>query len=148
MNYMKQVAEMLGVELGEKFKVEVDGAISLNIFLLTEYGLSIDGGDEVPLCVTLNDLLTGKIKLIKLSKQPLPILDENEKEYLSAVIKPFRNKIEYIIKYLYEDGEYISIIYKVSNDGTSSMIFPSYDKGTTYKGMELGKKYTLEELGL
>lgn len=36
-----------------------------------------------------------------------PVLDDVEKEYLSAVIKPFRNRIKYISKVSYFDDEYI-----------------------------------------
>lgn len=71
------------------------------------------------------------------------ILDEEEKEYLSAVIKPFRDKIEYIEKHGV-DKEYIDIC--IRND--SRITFPYFKSGTMYKGMELNKKYTLEELGL
>nr|DAU13577.1 MAG TPA: Photosystem I reaction centre subunit IV / PsaE [Caudoviricetes sp.] len=71
------------------------------------------------------------------------ILDEEEKEYLSAVIKPFRYKIEYIAKHG-GNKEYIDIC--IRND--SKIIFPYFKSGTMYKGMELNKKYTLEELGL
>lgn len=71
------------------------------------------------------------------------ILDEEEKEYLSAVIKPFRDKIEYIEKHGVNE-EYIDIC--IRND--SRIIFPYFKSGTMYKGMELNKKYTLEELGL
>ena len=75
-----------------------------------------------------------------------PILDDVEKEYLSAVIKPFRKKITYIKKnkcltngmqYLFIeicDGDY--------------MHFPYLDDDSMYKGMELDKKYSLEELDL
>ena len=72
------------------------------------------------------------------------ILDEEEKEYLSNVIKPFRDKIEYIVKKIYENEEYIKIVIK--ND--SDLFFPYFKKGTIYKGMEEEKEYTLEELGL
>ena len=144
MNHMKEVAEMLGVEIGEEFKIE--DYIGDYRYKLTEEHLMYTSNNEWhTLPATITYLLNGKCKVVKM---PKPILNKVEKEYLSTVIKPFRNKIEYIIKYLYEYGEYISIIYKVSNDGKSSMIFPSYDEGTTYKGMELCKEYTLEELGL
>lgn len=70
------------------------------------------------------------------------ILDEEEKEYLSAVIKPFKDRIEYIEK-VENILEYIAI--DLNNERLS---FPFFDKGTMYKGMELNKKYTLKELGL
>lgn len=72
------------------------------------------------------------------------ILDEEEKEYLSAVIKPFKGKVKYICKISYLGGEFIKIY--IRND--SAISFPYFKSGTMYKGMELNKKYTLEELGL
>ena len=74
-----------------------------------------------------------------------PILDDVEKAYLSAVIKPFRNDVEYIEKRIFSTGaEYIRIC--LTEDETVN--FPNFKRGTMYKGMETGKIYTLEELGL
>ena len=72
-----------------------------------------------------------------------PILDDAEKRYLSAVIKPFRKKIKYIVKMRYDKSEFIFIRFD-----TSSLSMPYFDIGTMYKGMKQGKPYTLEELGL
>lgn len=72
------------------------------------------------------------------------ILDEKEKEYLSAVIKPFRDRVKHIEKGDYMKREYI-LIYIKNYDIIS---FPFFEKGTMYKGMEEYKEYTLEELGL
>ena len=73
-----------------------------------------------------------------------PILDEKEKEYLRAVIRPFRKEINYIIKNdFFEENEYIEIVLEKEN-----IIFPNFEKGTMYKNMKPNKKYTLEELGL
>ncbi len=71
------------------------------------------------------------------------ILDNAEKEYLSNVIRPFRNKIKYIIKIGSYSGEFISI--SLPKDDVD---LPFFKKGTMYKGMEEDKKYTLKELGL
>lgn len=71
------------------------------------------------------------------------ILDDKEKEYLSNVIKPFRDKVEYIVKKDCYPEEYISISLSDEN-----IDFPNFKKGTMYKGMEKDKRYTLEELGL
>lgn len=79
------------------------------------------------------------------------ILDEKEKEYLSAVIKPFRNRVKCITKYSCNKNEYIHIVLNnkgiemLNNEGIE---LPFFEKGTMYKGMEVGKEYTLEELGL
>ena len=82
-----------------------------------------------------------------------PVLDEKEKEYLSAVIKPFRDQVIYIKKidmYLgcNKNAEYIFGELGNKDDvvGTFSLLY--FPKGNMYKGMETNKKYTLEELGL
>ena len=73
------------------------------------------------------------------------ILDEAEKKYLSNVIRPFRDKIKYIIKVKssYDNNFYIRIV--LNNDVST---LPKYKKNTMYKGMKIDKEYALEELGL
>lgn len=75
------------------------------------------------------------------------ILDDVEKAYLSAVIKPFRKRIEYIEKTdnYYVDGKQFLSIGLVTGD---HCYLPFFKKGTMYKGMEANECYTLEELGL
>lgn len=73
------------------------------------------------------------------------ILTDKEKAYLSAVIKPFRKRVEYIEKRCFVSGtEYILI--SLQNNKTLS--FPTFKTGTMYKGMKSRKEYTLEDLGL
>ena len=85
----------------------------------------------------------------------IDILDKVEKEYLRNVIKPFKNNIQYIIKQTgpdYSDTEYITtFINSITNTDwldQEYIVVPFFKKGTMYKNMEIGKKYTLEELGL
>lgn len=80
------------------------------------------------------------------SKLEIGILDKVEKEYLSAVIKPFRDKVDYIKKYSFDDDEeeFICLVFKDDN----SFSFPIFKKGTMYAGMLPCKEYTLKELGL
>lgn len=74
------------------------------------------------------------------------ILDEIEKRYLSAVIKPFRKNVVAITKKTAcSDGAREYIVISVHG---STIIFPDFNKNTMYKGMKMGKAYTLEELGL
>lgn len=75
-----------------------------------------------------------------------PILDDIEKAYLSAVIKPFRKDVKYIKKmdYVIRAKEYLLI--KMHDLSTAAL--PLFEKETMYKGMEANKAYTLEELGL
>ncbi len=73
------------------------------------------------------------------------ILTDEEKAYLSAVIKPFRKDVECIVKYMFsEEKEFLTIC--VCND--ADIILPNFIRETMYKGMKHGKEYTLKELGL
>ena len=74
-----------------------------------------------------------------------PVLDDVEKAYLRAVIKPFRNRIRFIVKIRYKLFEQDFIYISVEGN---SITFPPFKLGTKYKGMEVGKPYSLEELGL
>lgn len=74
-----------------------------------------------------------------------PILDDVEKAYLSAVIKPFRDRVKYITKYIYPAKEEYLLIVMYNCE---RMSFPTFKKETMYKGMKVYEEYTLEELGL
>lgn len=80
------------------------------------------------------------------------ILDESERQYLGAVIRPFRDRVRSITKNpkMNGKGEYIviDIGFQLENRHKFFMFFPDFKSNTMYKGMELGKEYTLEELGL
>lgn len=78
------------------------------------------------------------------------ILNDEERKYLSAVIKPFRDIIISISKYKYSSNnkyEYIFIKYR-ENNRSSNIYFPDFPINTMYKGMKYYKEYTLKELGL
>lgn len=73
------------------------------------------------------------------------ILDDVEKAYLSAVIKPFRKNVKSITKQENNDGyEWLRIIV----EDNKPLVLPGFKKGTMYKGMHVYKEYTLEKLGL
>lgn len=142
MNYMEQVAQMLGVEIGEEFNIEGGSKDAKYKFSKDYLIMEITDVGWTRASFYLVDLLNGKLKIVKL---PNHILTEKEKEYLSAVIRPFRNRVKHICKttYQYSETEFISIqLY----DGF--MRLPNFVKGTMYKSMKLDKEYTLEELGL
>ena len=74
------------------------------------------------------------------------ILTDKEKAYLSAVIKPFRERIKCIRKINHSsvnDDQFLCIV--LANDRCG---LPNFKKGTMYKGMEEDRDYTLKELGL
>lgn len=94
-----------------------------------------------------SDLNFGTWELYKKS-----ILDKTEKEYLSNVIKPFKNRVCYIIKYtnlcaLKE--EYIQICVKsYDNELEETINLPIFVEGSMYKNMKKVHRYSLKELGL
>lgn len=81
---------------------------------------------------------------------PKEILTKEEKEYLEHFLRPFRDEVKGIIKKMgYETntdfiGEYLAIGVK----NCPPIYLPYFKQNKYYKGMELNKEYTLEELGL
>lgn len=140
MNHMKEIAQLLGVEIGEEFKIE--GHSDNSIYKLTEENIEyLSCGHWFSISSTLNKLLNGQYKVAK-----MPILDDVERKYLANVIRPFRNRIKYICKNNNEDGD--TEFLDVQLDGNDFMAFPNFKKGSMYKNMELNKGYALWELGL
>ena len=80
------------------------------------------------------------------------VLDDVEKAYLKAVIKPFKDKVLHIYKtdQYEENHQYIIIVIKSIKYGLNeeSIAFPLFKKNPMYKGMKVDKNYTLKELGL
>lgn len=80
------------------------------------------------------------------------ILTKEEKEYLSFVIKPFRNRVKFIKKtnliIKYKNYDYIQICLKVNDFTNEYMEIPTFEENTMYKNMKLYNKYTLNELDL
>ena len=81
-----------------------------------------------------------------------PVLDEKEKEYLSAVIKPFRDRVCYIqkVETTNSDNQFIFIRVKRydEEDSNEDIDLPYFKANTMYKNMKEDKKYSLKELGL
>lgn len=87
------------------------------------------------------------------------ILTDAEKRYLKGVIRPFRDRVESIEKVI-SDNVFDEIADNVSSDITECYIlihftnendymgFPNFHESEMYKGMEINRMYTLEELGL
>lgn len=140
MNYMEQVAQMLGVELEEEFYLKGNNHKNK----LSKYGFfrCFESNNWV-FSWDLCEILTGRLEIIK---EPKPILDETEKRYLSNVIKPFRDKVSHICKRESANTGMEWIQVGIKED--VNLDFPNFEKGTMYKGMELDKEYSLEDLGL
>lgn len=142
MTYMEQIAKMLNVEIDEEFKIEgYDDNIKFK-FTKNAFMQSCGDGWWFSSC-SIMTVLEGYRKLIKL---PKPVLTDEEKEYLSYVIKPFRNRIKCFYKWTCDDCNYEQIMAPCEDH--SHLNFPTFEKNAMYKGMEPNKKYTLEDLGL
>ena len=140
-NKMVEVAKLLGLELEEEFRIKYDNKA---IYVLKEDGFFEVVGRNTYLQRDIYNLLNGEWEVVKIPKQ---ILDDVEREYLSAVIKPFRDKVKWIKKYSSptENFEYIRISYRDHNY-SNVLNFPDFKVGTMYRGMKLDKLYTLKEL--
>ena len=149
MNHMEEVAHMLGLELNENFRFKsrlID--LSTYEFKFTEdylmyYHTEGDYWNKASFD-TLCNLLNGKYEVIKLPKS---ILTKQERNYLSQVIKPFREKILHISKLSSKDGENICIDIRYDWE-EDSILLPRFATGTLYQGMKLGVEYSIKELGL
>lgn len=142
-----KLGDILTVRDGKKFiKIKTNKAIDI-----------LDGSSWIGLNFYKNDLIekcnNKEFDIMKVERAGVviferkkEILDEQEKKYLRGVIRPFRDRVKSIrkIKGFSNDKEYIDI----GLNGIDKMCLPDFKKGTMYKGMELEKKYTLEELGL
>lgn len=79
------------------------------------------------------------------------VLDEVEKKYLESIIRPFKDRVEYIEKKSIGTLYFIAIAIKsIAIDCSIETIYLPYFKPESkiYNGMELNKEYTLKELGL
>jgi hypothetical protein len=86
----------------------------------------------------------------------VPVLNEEEKEYLSNIIKPFRSRVisirKRMIKFGNKEDETFYYIHIKTRSKTGILLeedvnLPCFNN-KMYKGMEITKDYTLEELGL
>ena len=146
MNYIEQIAKMLNVEINEEFKIEgYDDNIRFK-FTKNAFMQSCGDGWWFSSC-SIMTVLEGYRKLIKL---PKPVLTDEEKEYLSNMVKPWKNKIKTITKYWGTGNcvnEFIQICY-IQDGFNYYMSLPQFERGSMYKGMELERDYSLEELDL
>lgn len=95
------------------------------------------------------DMFSDKFLDQEIEIEKTNILDEVEKEYFTAIIKPFKKRVLYIQKVTAFDKYFICIA--ISKYLDSSKIeyinFPLF-QNEMYKGMEANRQYTLEDLGL
>lgn len=139
----KEVAQLFGLELEEEFLIKD----SLHKYKFTEDGLMCfpNWGTEWIPDNDLNELVAGKQTIIKHK----PILTDIEKDYLSNIIKPFRDSVVTIAKCnCYGDCAYFIQIKVIQNNRSEYINLPYFEKGRMYRGMKTNKEYNLEKLDL
>lgn len=109
--------------------------------------LVVDSEKDVPLMLEQRWTLWGLLKAEYVYDEE--ILTDKEKEYLSNLIKPWREDIECITKKRgfrekREGFEYVNVILR--DDDLCAL--PNFEKGKYYKNMDLDIEYSLEDLGL
>jgi hypothetical protein len=113
----------------------------------TTLNIKFDG--DLPIQQIAEMMRCGNVSLVYGSDEPTQILDDEERKYLKEVIRPFRDRVDYIEKSqlnLFDDSEcYIEISIDDEDDCVS---LPNFDANDMYLGMELDREYSLEELGL
>ena len=79
------------------------------------------------------------------------ILNDAECEYLKTILKPFYGAVKYVEKvteHVFDEDNHGKEYLFIAFYGRGSFVFPDFDSGTMYSGMELNKKYDLRELGI
>ena len=87
--------------------------------------------------------VTWEVGPIKFRKD---VLDEIERKYLKAVLRPFRNRVVRVVKLKFPACS--DYYLRADLDNGDHLSFPNFPAGTMYNGIELCRGYTLEELGI
>ena len=133
---MKTLSEFLEIPEGVEFKINDPVTIykiENNTFLYKNIL-----NRWLPSEVSLNKILKSKITI-------LPKLTDKEREWLKNVISPFADEVEDIcITDCKNGGVFLQINLKYEEP----ILFPTFDKGKYYNGLQIEENYTLADLGL
>lgn len=145
------------IKLRELTKEQWDNWIENNCNLKMDckncpiYNTYCDSSEDENCWINHKDIYSDKFLNQEVEIEIPDILDEKEKEYLSNVIKPFRNRVISINKYFYVFDNTCAIeIYILSSVKIfeKEIIRLPLFRNEMYKGMKKNKPYTLEELDL
>lgn len=143
-------------KIGQRVKIKATGNIGEILDIREDVDINCYGSTNLNYYVSFknNDLLYSYFFTVHDLEEVKEILDAEEKEYLGNVIKPFRDRVNLIRKSSSKLAD--DIYYKVFEISIKSLIpywenevivLPAF-KSNLYSDMEIGKEYTLEELGL
>ena len=131
------------VRISPNFRDYSDKMIDNPIFItfsdnpLTEDGYGLTLGAAKRLAKDLNEIVDSCND---------EILDNEEKEYLGNIIKPFKNDVNYIAKV--SSGDNLDTIAIDINDCPIIYLPPFEKTSLMYKNMKINTGYTLQELNL
>lgn len=130
----------------EKYKEELENILARSLAVSKNGKISHCASMKCSDCIFFQGGCDDAAKVWLNSEYQEYILTEEEKTYLSAVIKPFRGRVKSIVKLTgdYSPKQYIRIFV----EGSADAILPTFNKDTMYKGMQIEREYALEELGL
>ena len=150
---MKTIGDLLNfykVEMGKRYKItqtslKLPESSIFTVEKMREYygglGLKFEGSSKTYAMHMLNECDYEEVKS--------PILDDIEREYLQHYVMDnpaFKGKVLEIVKFAEEDKRGFLVIY-ILPDG-DAQVLPYFPLDAMYKGMELEKDYTPQELGL
>lgn len=136
---MKTLSEFLEIPEGVEFKISNCDTIQDNIYTIKDNEFFYKRSNRwLPSEVSLNTILKSKITII-------PKLTDKEREWLKNVISPFSDEVEDIcITDCKNGGVFLQINLKYEEP----ILFPTFDKGKYYNGLQIEENYTLADLGL
>ena len=118
MNHMKDVAKLLGVELGKEFKIKYNGCELSSKYRISETGLMNESGICGPTIFT--KLLTGDIEIVK---------------------PPWKPKTGQTCWYVYSDGSILTTVF--NSDFTSDL--SKYKLGKLYPTKAEAESHAAED---
>lgn len=150
MKTAQDILNFYGIEVGKKYRITAQTRNSNYIGkeFIVENVKRLSG----EIWIKINDVVYSISRLNTLDYEEVKpeILDSTEKKYLLGIIKPFKDKVGKIYKR--EATHLIGTEYKeficIEIEDDASICLPNFNKGSMYKGMKIGKKYTPEELNL
>ena len=148
----KELLDFYGVELGKTYKITKQNKYFGCLWTGNTFVVTKDEFDMLNIVITAKhdiDYARNIHTLVDFDYEEVKeLLTDEEKEYLRAVIKPFRDRIQRIYKTeagnFYEGGEVLFFELKLND----YFYLPELPLGKMFSGMEQDKKYTLEELGI
>lgn len=135
---MKTLSEFLELPEGVEFKISgINNIYKIENNILLYKSVS---NCWLPSEAPLNRILKSKITIL-----PQPLLTDEEREWLKNVISPFTNEVEDIC--ITENGEE-EVFLRINLKHEEPILFPIFEKGKYYNGLQIGENYTLADLGL